>query len=74
MARRKLHQTRVGSRCVVRILRDRDYDEYIVQTAIDGRIVGGAEGGDYFTNDKQDARDTAAHTVKALRRAGRCQR
>ena len=72
MALRKLHETHVGTHCVVRIYRNRDYGEYVVKTSIKGRIVGGADGGGYFTDDKQDARNTAAVTIKALRKNARC--
>lgn len=68
MARRKIHTTRITPRCVVNILRDAEYGEYVVQAVVDGKVVGGRAGGGAFTNDKKDARGTAAAMVRQLRR------
>jgi hypothetical protein len=39
---------------------NQDYDEYKVRLFVDGVYQSGA---DYFTNDKQDARDTAKRMI-----------
>jgi hypothetical protein len=59
-------------RCQVRIKRLPATNEYRVTTAINGRVVGGNIDGGYFTDDAQDARGTAAATIRKLRRDGAC--
>ena len=67
MARRKLHETRVGRRCTVKIYRDPDSDEYVVKAFIDGKVKGEA-----FESDMQAARGTAAAEARWLRRQTPC--
>lgn len=71
MANKKIHETRVGARCAVRIYRNAEYGEYIVKTVIGGKVQGGKDGG-YFTSNKTDARGTAAHEVRRLRKQSSC--
>jgi hypothetical protein len=71
MAIKKLHETRVGAHCAVRIYRNSEFDEYIVKTIINGRVQGGKDGG-AFTSDKADARGTAAAEVRRLRKQRSC--
>lgn len=70
MARRTIKTVRAGV-CKITIARDSFDNEFVVSTFIGGKKVGG-KGGGYFTHDKQDARNTAAATIRQLRRAGRC--
>jgi hypothetical protein len=65
MARRKIHTTRVG-RCSVGIYKDSEYGEFIVQSQGAGKDTG------YFTDTKQDARNTAAFQARRLRKDARC--
>ncbi len=44
----------------VSVLRNPDYNEYVCQLFIDGEYI---EPADYFSNDKQDALDTAKAMV-----------
>ena len=71
MAQRKIHETRVGSRCAVRIYRDSEYNEFVVKTIVNGRIEGGKSGG-AFESDKAAARGTAAAEVRRLRKRPAC--
>lgn len=73
MARRLIKNVRVG-RCAVKIYRDSDWNEYNVQQVVGGKIVGGREGGGYFTDNKQDARNVAAHEIRRLRKRPACRR
>lgn len=66
MARRRLKNIRVG-RCAVSIHKDSEWGEFIVTTSGAGRM-----NGTYHTDDKRDARSTAAHTIKQLRKTGVC--
>lgn len=70
MALKKIHETRVGT-CAVRIYRNPEYGEFIVKTVVNGRVQGGKSGG-YFTEDKKDARGTAAFEVRRLRKLSSC--
>lgn len=70
MARRTIKSVKFG-RCAVTIAKDSYAGEYVVVTKVNGRVVGGKDGG-YFTDDKRDARATAAATIKQLRRARSC--
>lgn len=66
MAKRKIHQTRVGS-CTVQIYRDTDFDEYIIKTTIPKRTKMTA-----FETDKAAARSTAAAQIRWLRKGRWC--
>ncbi len=73
MALKKLHETRVGASCAVRIYRNSEFDEYVVKTVVGGKVQGGKDGG-AFESDKQAARGTAAAQVRWLRKRMRlCQ-
>lgn len=67
MAIKLIHQTRVGAKCAVKIYRNSEYNEFIVKTVVNGRVQGGKDGG-YFTDDKADARGTAAAEIRRLRK------
>ena len=71
MARKKIHATKFGP-CAVTIYRDASAGEYVVQAKVGGKIQGGAQGGGYFTDDKKDARTTAASMVRELRKRPSC--
>ncbi len=58
---RKAHSVSNGNR-EVKVYWDTDWEEYISRLYIDGVLIDSA---DYFTNDWQDAIDTAALMVKA---------
>jgi hypothetical protein len=72
MARRRIKHIRVGQRCSVDIYRDSSWDEFVVVTH--GRIFRSSplKPATYHTTDKRDARSTAAHQIKILRRSGWC--
>jgi hypothetical protein len=72
MARRKIHGIRVG-KCAVNIYRDSEWDEYLVQSVVKGKVVGGKEGGGYFTDDKEDAFGAAEAEVATLRKRPVCE-
>ena len=55
------------------IYRDAEWDDYIVKAVVNGRTVGGKDGG-YHTNDKEDAEGTAAAFVADLRKRPACKR
>ncbi len=65
MALKKIHETKVGTSCAVRIYRNPEWGEYIVKTVVGGKVQGGKDGG-YFTDDKADAHGTAAAEVRRL--------
>jgi len=71
MALRKIHETRVGTKCAVRIYRNPEFDEYVVKVIVNGRVQGGKEGG-AFESDKSAARGTAAALVRRLRAQRSC--
>ena len=71
MAIKKVHETRVGANCAVRIYRDADVNEFIVKTVVNGKVQGGKDGGAY-ESDKVSARDTAAAQVRWLRKHRDC--
>jgi hypothetical protein len=71
MAYRKVKSVRVGS-CAVEIHRDSDINEFRVRAIINGRVEGGRTGGGYFTDDKGDARGTAAVLLRHLRKRPAC--
>ncbi len=71
MARRKIRTIAVGP-CAVNIYRDPEYDEYVVRTVVKGKVVGGKEGGGYFTSDKDDAFATAKTLEAWLRKRPAC--
>ena len=60
-------------RCTFTLKRKPSTDEFVVQTFVGGKLVGGKDGG-YFTDDLADARATLAVTIKRVRREGRCGR
>lgn len=47
---------------VARVYRNSEFEEYEVRFSINGEDCG--SDSDYFTNDKQDALDTAEHWTK----------
>ncbi len=63
---RKIHTTKVG-KCAVTIYRDSFNADFIVRRTMSGRTDKG-----YFTEDKQDARDTAAYIARGLRHSPAC--
>ncbi len=68
MARRLVKSVALG-RCAVKIYRDSDTREFVVRTILPGgRVSGGKEDGGYFTEDKSDARGTAAAQIRWLRK------
>jgi len=69
MARRKVHATKFGP-CAVSIYKDSYVGEYVVQASVGGKI----QGDGYFTDDKKDARSTAAFMVRDLKKRPSCQR
>lgn len=71
MARKRIHSTRTGM-CVVSIYRDSYAGEYVVTADVGGKRDGGKASGGYFTDNKADARNTAASMLRKLRRDGRC--
>jgi hypothetical protein len=73
MARRKIHTIRVGAKCSVGVYRDSELDEFIVRSVVNGRTVGGKDGG-YFTDDKEDAFDTAKAEAAHLRTRPMCRK
>ncbi len=64
---RRLKAIRVG-RCTVSIHRNTEWNEYVVTTKAPSRRYSGT----YHTDDKRDARNTAAAQIRQLRRAGVC--
>jgi hypothetical protein len=67
MARKTIKTVHIG-RCIVRIQRDAEWNEFVVATKAPVKKWTGT----YHTEDKQDARNTAAQQIKMLRRAGVC--
>ncbi len=67
MAKKRIKSVRVG-KCTVSIHRDSEYDEFIVTTKAPVKRWNGT----YHTTEKGDARNTAAHQIRQLRRAGVC--
>lgn len=59
-------------RCSVQIKYDRDWEQYRVIQKVGGKVAGGKKNGGYFTDDRQDARNTAASIIKKLRKRGIC--
>ena len=72
MALKKIHETRVGANCAVRIYRNYEYDEYVVKAIVNGKVQGGKDGG-YFTSDHADAHGTAIAEVQRLQKRPACQ-
>lgn len=71
MAIRRIIETKVGARCAVRVYRNPEFGEYIVKSAVGGKVQGGKSGG-YFTDSRTDAMQTAAFEVKRLAKLARC--
>ena len=71
MALKKIQEYVVG-RCAVQIFRNPEYGEFVVKTVVNGKVQGGKNGG-YFTDNKQDALDTAAVEIKRLSQLKSCQ-
>ena len=67
MAKRQLKNIRFG-RCSVSIHRDTEWAEFVVTTKAPVRRFRGT----YFTDTIRDARSTAAHQIKLMRRMGGC--
>ena len=72
MALKKIHETKVGASCAVRIYRNYEWDEYVVKSVVKGKVQGGKDGG-YFTSDKADAHGTAAAEAQRLQKRPACQ-
>ena len=70
MALKKLQEFVVGT-CSVRLYRNPEYGEFIVKTVVNGKVQGGENGG-YFTDDKQDALNTAAVEIERLSKLKSC--
>ncbi len=71
MASRAIHQTKFGA-CAVTIYRDTEWGEYIVKAKVAGKVEGGNRLGGYHTDHKGDARSTAAHMVRELKKRPAC--
>lgn len=74
MALRKIHTIRVGTRCAVNVYRDPEWDQFVVKSVVNGKTVGGKEGGGYFTDDKEDAFGTAEAEAAHLRTRPVCRK
>lgn len=62
MARkRKIHEITVNSRCRVRVMRDVDWNQYIVQQLVNGKTIGGKDGGSF-----EPTRESAMSTAKLM--------
>ena len=77
MARRLIKKPIQVGRCQVKIYKDSDTKEWIVQSltvrAGKLRVEGGKDGG-AFEDSPKSARDTAAAEVRRLRKLPRCRR
>ena len=71
MARRLIKRVRFG-KCEVTIHKDSFAGEYVVRQKIGTRVTGGKKDGGYFTDDKKDARSTAASMIRNLRKKKTC--
>ena len=71
MSRRLIKRVRIG-KCEVAIYKDSFAGEFVVRQKVGKRVVGGKEDGGYFTDDKQDARNTAARIIRDLRKKKSC--
>lgn len=69
MSKKLIKTTRVG-KCSVKIYRDSEYGEYNVKSIMAHGKPGPGDG--YFTDNKKDARDTAAHSVRWLKKRRSC--
>ena len=67
MALRTIKRVKFG-RCTMSIQRDAANDEFVVVAKAPNRNWNGR----YHTNDKADARATAADSIRRMRRAGAC--
>lgn len=67
MARRRIKHVRLG-KCSVSIHKDPEWGEFVVTTKGPVRKFRGT----YHTDTISDARSTAAHQIKRMRRAGGC--
>jgi hypothetical protein len=72
MARKKLKTVKVGRRCSVTIYRDSYAGEYVVQSVINGKTVGGKKDGGSFNDTMADARAAAAANARWLRKRPAC--
>jgi len=68
MARKLIRTTRVGPKCAVKIYRDSEYRVFVVKTS------HGAKSTEYETDDKKDARGTAAQQARWLKKQPSCRR
>jgi hypothetical protein len=66
MAKRRIKNIRVGH-CAVSIHKDSEWGEFVVTTKGAGKM-----NGTYHTDDKRDARNTAATMIRQLRKARVC--
>lgn len=71
---RTLKTIRVTPNCKVSIGRTTVPGEFRVRAIVNGKVTGGAANGGYFTEDKADARSTAAHMIRQLRQLPQCGR
>ena len=62
MALRKISQATCRTR-VAKVYRDAEWDQYVVRFTVGTTRLPGA---DYFTHDKRDALETAAHWVQQV--------
>lgn len=62
---RKIHEITVNSRCRVRVLRDAEWNQYIVQQFVNGKAIGG-KGGGAFEWDRTSAMGTAKMMASEL--------
>lgn len=58
-------------RCAFTLKRKPATDEFVVQTFVGGKLVGGKDGG-YFTDGLKDARAMLAATIKRARHGLMC--
>jgi len=64
---RKIHEITVNSRCRVRVMRNADGSEYNIQQIVNGKIIGGRNGGGAFDDDRASAMGTAKAMASELR-------
>ena len=70
---KKIHETRISPACSVKIFRNPEYGEWVVKSVINGKVIGGKDGGS-FESSKADARGTAAAMVRELRKRPACKK
>jgi hypothetical protein len=63
---RKIHEITVNSRCRVRVMRNADGSEYNIQQIVNGKPIGGRNGGGAFDDDRASALSTAKAMAREL--------